>query len=97
MKCKNCGAEMSRHYNGRCPSPLGGGFWLDTTFAPIQPEQSNFESLTEIEKLSKMVDELLLKISELEKRIVHLENELAAREYREELMESIRLWNIDKT
>lgn len=69
MKCKNCGRdeEYHGHDTNRCPSDWLGGLWADTTFEPSYVE-------SESEKLGTKVNELPLKIAELEKRILYLEN-----------------------
>jgi len=84
MKCKNCGHDEVFHAHGtnRCPSQWLNMLWADTVFEPS------------IEKLD--FDGLLLKVAELERRIIRLENDLAARESIKELNESIRLWDINR-
>lgn len=76
MKCKNCGHDESRHAHGtnRCPSQWLDMLWADTIFEPSAESEN------------EVMDKLLIKIAELEKRILHLENDLLAREYREELI-----------
>jgi len=80
MKCKNCGydEEYHGHDTNRCPADWLGGLWADTIFEPSAESEN------------EVMDKLLIKSAELEKRILHLENDLWAREYREELKESMQ-------
>jgi hypothetical protein len=86
-KCKNCGGDRSLHHfeTDQCPvdgreAPIGRKQeWKSTIFEEVEVTES------EVERLNKVVKDLLARVEELEEKVESMKGE-------SDLAETVRIW-----
>lgn len=86
-KCKNCGGDRGLHHFETDQCPVGGREapigrkqeWKSTIF------EIEVETESEVERLNKVVKDLLARVEELEEKVESMKSE-------SDLAETVRIW-----